>query len=94
MQKEERVKILENNLQIKNDIMAFIKLKNMITNTKTDIHSPVILGGIRFWFSIKTDDNSIFFNYDKHPKDWDIESIKRDLYQISHEYYLKTGRTY
>lgn len=79
-------------LQALSDHIAFfLSRKAMVEYRKQDIKNPTLLAGIKFWFQIDPNNGSTILCYDKHPTEWDVDKIMKEISELEHIFYVQEG---
>ena len=72
-------------------IAVFLARKAMVEYRRQDLTNPTLLGGVKFWFQIDPNNGSTVLCYDKHPADWDIDAILKNITDLEHIFYVQEG---
>ena len=76
-------------------ISVFLVRKGQLEQRRQDLKNPTTLGKVKFWFQIDHNSGgSIILCYDKHPKDWDIDLILKEINDLEHIFYVSEGFQY
>src|SRR3982751_355107 len=72
-------------------ISLFLARKAMVEYRRQDLSNRTILGGVNFWFQIDPNNGSTILCYDKHPSEWDIDLILKNINDLEHIFYVQEG---
>lgn len=75
-------------------IALFLVRKGQMEQRRQDLTNRTILGGVNFWFQIDDKNGSIILCYDKHPKDWKVDEIMRNINDLEHMFYVQEGMVF
>lgn len=74
----------KNILELTSRIKELLILKGRVEKIPQFENNKTVLSGISFWFT-KNAQNEYFLIYSKSPSEWDLESLKIELYQKEYE---------
>lgn len=75
-------------------IALFLVRKGQVEQRRQDLQNRTILGGVNFWFQIDPNNGAIILCYDKHPTEWDIDLILKNINDLEHIFYVQEGVAY
>lgn len=55
------------------------------------MHNRTMLGKINFWFQIDPNNGSTILCYDKHPREWNVDAIVKEINDLEHIFYTSEG---
>lgn len=73
------------------NIAFFLTRKAMHEYRRQDFTNRTTLGKVSFWFQIDPNDGSTVLCYDKHPSEWDIDLILKNISDLEHIFYVSEG---
>ena len=76
---------------ISDHITVFLCRKAMVEYRRQDLSNPTMLGKVKFWFQIDPRSGSTILCYDKHPTEWDIDAILKEITDMEHIFYVQEG---
>lgn len=85
---EETLSKLQN---LSDHVSLFLVRKGMLEHRRQDLLNRTILGGINFWFQIDGSNGSIILCYDKHPSEWNVDEILKNINDLEHIFYVQEG---
>lgn len=75
-------------------ISVFLCRKAMVEYRRQDLTNPTLLAGVKFWFQIDPSNLSTILCYDKHPTEWNIDTILKEINDLEHIFYVQEGILY
>jgi hypothetical protein len=72
-------------------IAVFLARKAMVEYRRQDLTNPTLLGEVKFWFQIDPNNGSTVLCYDKHPTEWNIDAILKNITDLEHIFYVQEG---
>lgn len=75
-------------------ISLFLVRKGQVEQKRQDMSNRTTLGKVEFWFQIDPRSNSIILCYSKHPTEWDIDAILKEINDLEHIFYVQEGVVY
>jgi hypothetical protein len=72
-------------------ITLFLCRKAMMEYRRQDLQNPTLLSNVKFWFQIDPNDGTTMLCYDKHPTEWNIDAILKDITDMEHLFYAQEG---
>ena len=76
---------------ISDHIAIFLSRKAMVEYRREDLTNPTLLDGVKFWFQIDPNNGSTILCYDKHPQDWNVDNILKEINDLEHIFYVQEG---
>lgn len=72
-------------------IAVFLSRKAMVEYRRQDLTNPTTLASVKFWFQIDPNSGSTILCYDKHPTEWNIDAILKEINDMEHIFYVQEG---
>lgn len=83
--------MLERLQGLSDHITLFLCRKAMMEYRRQDLQNPTLLSNVKFWFQIDPNDGTTMLCYDKHPTEWNIDAILKDITDMEHLFYVQEG---
>lgn len=83
--------ILSKLQDISDQIALFLSRKAMVEYRRQDLSNPTTLAEVKFWFQIDPRSGSTILCYDKHPTEWDVNGILKEINDLEHIFYVQEG---